>query len=274
MRKFMFCLFALLGVLLTFNSCDNDDGYSTGTYYLDYATRENSDDNVVFRGDNGDELIIVSTLVLGINTVEEGHRVYMSYTILGAVETETVFGKAYYVRLNDYRKILTKPVILEADATEDEQVNDPIVSVVDAWFRDDFLNIKFLTPYAVGSTTPHLISLIQGVVAEDGYLDLYLHQNSNGDKPMPDTSIPFFHPLLTVSFDISSVVLEGQTSAKIRFNWTEYEDSYDTNIDKSDTGTFILPNLDDDTPVPPPVVRMSSFARSTSSSFEDEVPVK
>lgn len=278
MKKFMFCSLALLGVLLTFTSCNDDDGYSVGTYYLDYATKEsvNSDGKVVFIADNGDKLVIVSTFVHGIYTVEDGDRVYMSYTKLGDIDTGDVFEKAYSVRLNDYREVLTKSVVLEGDATDEEKMNDPIIGVDDAWFSDKFLNIQFFTPYAWGSTTRHRISLIQGTEDAEGYLNLYLRQDSEGDNPKDNTYSSFRHPLLTVSFDISSIVAVGATSTKIRLNWTEYDGSYAAEPkDRSDTGVFVftLPNSDDEV-VTPLVVRMSSFKQSTLSSFEADMPLR
>lgn len=247
-------LFLFSGTLV---ACNDDDDYSLGKFWISYGTIEmngkSQSAGYTIRLDDESELLIVSNLIPYV-AVENGQRVIANYTILGEVEEDratnssTVFRKQYYIRLNGLTDVLSKAPVRQSFILEDEEVredsigNDPI-RVVKASFGGKYLNISFEVPmqptYGGTSSVKHFINLIHDdTQIRNDSVFLTLRHNGYEDVPTSGNSSSFVWGFGLVSFDISSILPEGQNSIAVKLIWTEYGESLDDRETKSDTGTF------------------------------------
>lgn len=277
MKKIFFYCTVLFMALLVTTSCNNDDDhyYVTAKYWEDYGTVETptAGGHYVIRRDDGAKLIVVSNNSTSFED-KIGQRYYMRYAILEDKSSGNVFEKTYDISLTAVVKILTKGVVAQsfinsaADSVsvEDSLGNDPILYVDRAWFGGKFLNINFSYPYSPALNVAHMISLVYDDVTldENGNTVLTLRQNAFEDVPglltrgQNSSEVHseiannetewvgeyegFYYTSSRVAFDISSIIPEGQTSAKIILKWSQYSDSALGQSEiKSSTSTFTFP---------------------------------
>ncbi len=175
MRKIILALIAGF-ILIGFQGCLDDDGYSLGDYWVTTATIEKTDVSpYIIVTDNGDRLYPSASNVLHFNT-KDGQRVWVNYTILG----DATGNADYYVKVNDLSEILTKGILQLTPENNDSIGNDP-VRVEGYWFTGDYFTIRFA--YSGGGTI-HYINLVQDVdnpTNEEGLAVLEFRHNRNKD---------------------------------------------------------------------------------------------
>lgn len=250
MKKRILYLATLLVVILAFSSCDNDDNYND-SYIISYGVITSVDQNdnyaAIIKQDGGAILTVTESLV---NVkLEADMRVIMNYTILGLTRTSSSDNKNYFdVRLNAIDSVLSKGVVKQSFINEDKELisdslgNDPIVKIHNAWFTEKFLNLNFEyytnnLSRTTDSRKRHMISLIyDDVTLEDGAVVLTLRHNAFED--VPTGNVQYYNALARVSFDVSSIIPEGQTSTKIILKWKSYGTSVNNVVENSYKSEF------------------------------------
>ena len=160
MRKLIFILPILISVFIL-SSCNNDDSYSLGKFWITSGTVSligEDEDYYYVTADNG-EVLFPSATNIHPKYLEDGMRVIVNFTKLGDADEDDYYD--YYVKVNDMTSILTKPIFNFTEETtetvKDSIGNDP-VTILDAWFTNDFLNVEF--KYGGGNRV-HYINLVQ-----------------------------------------------------------------------------------------------------------------
>ncbi|WP_430809683.1 MULTISPECIES: NigD-like protein [unclassified Carboxylicivirga] len=197
---------ALIGVTLF--SCSNDDGYSLGDFWVTTGTVVKTSDYFYVVTDGGDDLWPAATNV-SPESLEDGMRIMLNYTILG---DDPDGSYDYYVKINGYWELLTKPVF-NFDENTLESVKDSIgndaVSITDTWFTNDYLNVQFEYGGAPGYV--HFINMVkdtEDLLTENGEVILELKHNKNGD---PYNNLQWG----IASIDISELKEEGKESVQL-----------------------------------------------------------
>ncbi|WP_282038634.1 NigD-like protein [Saccharicrinis aurantiacus] len=208
MKKLLFALPLLLG-LLSLNSCkDDDDGYSLGDYWLTTGTFMDSGSYYYIITDGGDTLW-PSASNIPPNKHEEGDRVFVNYTILADGSEDS--GYDYMVKINGTSEILTKPVFNFTEETTEETKDsighDPI-TIVDTWFTDKYLNVEFQYGGGIGIHYINLVKDTENLETPEGQIILELTHNKNGD---PNNYLQWS----VASFDLTELQEPGQESVDI-----------------------------------------------------------
>ncbi len=206
MKKLWFMLPLLAMVFL--NSCNDDEGYSLGDYWLASATFM-ADSNYYYIQTDAGKALFPSATNIPANKHEDGNRILVSYTILQDAPAESKYD--YLVKINGTSDILTKGIFsFTAETTQEvkDSIGHNAVTIRDTWFTNDFLNVEF--EYGGGSRI-HYISLVKDeteALTDDGAVILELKHNTNGD--------PYNYLQWGIaSFDISELQQEGQDSISI-----------------------------------------------------------
>uniref|UniRef100_UPI003217AAE6 NigD-like protein n=1 Tax=uncultured Draconibacterium sp. TaxID=1573823 RepID=UPI003217AAE6 len=212
-------IIALISLFLV--SCNDDDDYSLGDFWITTGTVVKTTDYYYVTTDSGDDLWPSASNVPASH-LEDGMRVFVNYTILGDVTDGTY---DYYVKVNSMSKILTKPVFNFTEETSaevrDSIGNDP-VTITDTWFTNDYLNVQF--EYGGGAYT-HFINLVKDstdLKTEEGAIILELKHNKNGD---PHNYLQWS----VASFDISELQEAGQSSVEIFVRAIDKQGEYQYN---------------------------------------------
>lgn len=221
MKKLIFYL--SVGFLFSFlTSCnffddflDDDDGYSMHNTWISYGLiqKDTVADSFIIELDNGDILHPEGNSDW-YNHVSDNQRVIANYTILGD-NVDPVTADEYNVRVNSIRNVLFKSILQMTPAMEDSIGNDPI-HVKDQWLKDNMLNFEL--QYRGGNKI-HFINLVRmpDATATDPVI-LELRHNDNNDPEMIRLSA-------VVTFDLSSLKVEGQDSVSFRVIAKDYNGS-------------------------------------------------
>ncbi len=243
-------------IVLAFTACDDDDEYyyvGGGSSWLSYGNLEKIDNGsrskYAIRRDDGSRLIVTEGLPINFSEATEDLRVYANYSILGSERDETgLEGRMnYYIRLYALDDVLTKNPVKQSFIDKDEEVrqdsigNDPI-NVREAWFGGRYLNVEFLVPVKEGSDEKHFINLVQDDVENhNDTVYVTLRHNAYGETPESDNDrAHYFWGRGRVSFDLTSIVPDGQKSVPVKLIWTEYGKDTSETIDRQDSGTYTL----------------------------------
>lgn len=243
-------------IVMAFTACDDDDEYyyvGGGSSWISYGNLEKIDNGTrskfAVRRDDGSRLIVTEGVPLDFKGAEEGLRMYMNYSIVGSERDETgLEGRMnYYIRLYRYTDVLTKDPVKQSFINEDEEQrqdsigNDPI-NVREAWFGGRYLNVEFSIPVTSDSKVQHFINLVQDdVKAHNDTVYVTLRHNAYGEKPDSGNDRGnYFWARGQVSFDLTSIVPEGQKSVPVKLIWTEYEKNFSGTIMREDSGTYTL----------------------------------
>jgi hypothetical protein len=216
MKRVIFAL--LVTVSLLFTGCLNDDdGYSLGDIWIGFGIVE---DEQSFRIKlDGDEILIpvaFSDYMSSTPMLKTGDRVFLNYTVLDEKKNNVDSIEAYYVKINDYEKVLMKGILDITDAIEDSIGNDPII-VLDHWVSNNLLNLKLKY---WGEQKKHYINLVKepGVLTAAGQpFELELRHNDNDDNQ----SIAF---VSFVSFKLDSLEINGLDSIRFKVSSKNYND--------------------------------------------------
>ena len=241
-----------------FTACDDDDEYyyvGGGSSWLSYGNLEKIDNGsrskFAIRRDDGNRLIVTEGMPIRFDGAKEDLRVYAHYSIVGSERDESGLegNMNYYVRLYGLDDVLTKVPVKQSFIHENEGVrqdsigNDPI-NVQEAWFGGRYLNVEFRIPVKDGSKEKHFINLVQDdVVAHHDTVYVTLRHNAYGEKPGTGNDRGNFSwGRGRVSFDLTSIVPEGQTSVPVKLIWTEYGKNASETVRREDSGTYTLKN--------------------------------
>lgn len=183
--KYSLILVISLVGILTFNSCNNDDGYNFGNYRVDIATVDaidSSSGTFYLTLDNGKTLLPVASD--SYYKPQYNKRALVNYTLLSDQTSEY----DHAIKINAIQDILTKEVVYLTSENEEEIGKDPI-KILDLWTGDHFLNIHF--GYNTGGEKTHTINLVKNDLdksemnkiapSPDGTITLEFRHNANGD---------------------------------------------------------------------------------------------
>ena len=163
-----------------FVSCNKDEGYSLGRFWVDIATVENPNRHPAFffRLDDGTRMWTAATANLNYRPAD-GQRIIADFTKLNTMPPGSDF--QHNVRLNAARNVLTKGIFAVTPETQDSIGNDP-VRVENMWIGSDFLNIRF---QFLGSNRVNYINLVSDASKDfgDGKIHLEFRRNANNDRP-------------------------------------------------------------------------------------------
>lgn len=200
----------LLGSLF-FTSCNDDDGYSLGKFWISTATAENPDNSsyFFFDVDSGERMWLAATGLPGYRP-KDGQRIIANYTILS--DRQGV-GYDHDVRLNNVYEILTKDIIAITAENNDSIGNDAI-KVEDIWIANNYLNVEFVFG---ALDRVHYINLSRDAAKNygDGKIHLEFRHNANGDSPM-------YNKWGMASFNLEPLQSEGSESLTLVIHTNEY----------------------------------------------------
>ena len=216
MKRVIFAL--LVTVSLLFTGCLNDDdGYSLGDIWIGFGIVED-EQSLKIKLDGGQILVPVAfpDYMSSIPLLKTGDRVFLNYTVLDEKMNNDEEIEAYYVKINDYEKVLMKGILDITEAIEDSIGNDPVI-VLDYWVSNNLLNLKLKY---WGEQKKHFINLVKepGVLtAGDQPFELELRHNDNDDNQ----SIAF---VSFVSFKLDSLEISGLDSIRFKVSSKNYND--------------------------------------------------
>lgn len=219
-------------MMLLFQSCLDDDGYSLDEFRISVATvASDSDTYHHFRLDDGKTLFPVAGNGYTGHNLMDGQRVLLNYTLLG----DSTGSYSHPIKVNAIDKILTKKIAENEGEKNDSIYGKDPVSIKDIWIGDGYLNIWFAANF--GGYKKHFVNLLQ-IDAEANPYELEFRHNAY-DDPATASS----HGI--VCFDLSdlpdteeeTVMLTVQVNA---FGGTKtYELKYNT---EGAEGTDSLPS--------------------------------
>ena len=257
MKRVSFYYTAIVTAIFAFTSCDNDyvdsNGYGiTYDVWQSYGTFDgpNGDGKAVITRDDGAELIVTDSRAHNFFPTV-GQRVIINYSIYREVSTENVFQKIYQIGINDGDEIQTEGIIkqsfINTDSTkiEDSLGHDPILNISKAWISGDYLNINLRYPrnYHTNSQVTHTLSMVYDDISLDslGNVVLTLRHNAHGDTAPGNKDMEY--DFARTAYNISSILPEGQASAKIILKWITYDDKLQNIVTKSSTAVFTRPQV-------------------------------
>ena len=251
-------LLAMFAVLPVFTACDDDDDYyyvHNGDVWTTYGNLEKIDNGsrqeYAIRLDDGDRLIVTDGLGFSADEGDEGMRVHLRYAYVGSEREESGLDTPmdYYIRLYNISEVLCKQPVTRSFVLADEEHrldsigNDPI-NVTDAWFSGKYLNVEFEVPVKPNSSVQHFINLVHDDIELHGdSVYVYLRHNAYEDAldfESGHATGDFHWAFGCVSFDVSSILPDGQSSVPVKFMWTGFNKDLTGTVDKNDTGTFSL----------------------------------
>jgi hypothetical protein len=176
-RKFILSTITLaMFVAIGFQSCDDNNGYSLGDFWVDIATVETDDNSSAywFILDDGTTLWPAASDIQYLP--KQGQRIILNYSILSDQKNEF----DHYIKINYIWDILTKKTIVLTATNADSIGNDP-VKINDMWIGNHYLNVDFLFNY--GGIRPHAINLVENSLIpdpQDGKIHLEFRHNAYG----------------------------------------------------------------------------------------------
>ena len=177
MKKLNLLLLAFLAVMgVTFQSCDDDDGYSLGDVAVDWATVNVKGAHVYdFTGDRWGQIWPATTDYFWYSPID-GQRVILYFNPLYDNYPE---GYDCSVKVLSIKEILTKPIEELTAENEEEFGNDPVdIFEGNMWISGGYLNIIF--NQNMPSKVKHLVSLVKNTTItpdQDGYIHLEYRYN-------------------------------------------------------------------------------------------------
>lgn len=175
----LYSIFTGLLLILALQSCNTDDGYfpDTSTILMATVQKEVGTPYPYFKLDNG-KTMWVSIPEVPFTDLIPGQRVIGDFTIVEYNRDSF----DYFVRLNNYSKVLTKQVINLTEYNRDSIGNSEIL-INSIWVGSYYLNVTF--QINIPSIQKHLVNLVVNrLVApeDDGYAHLEFRYNNQGDQ--------------------------------------------------------------------------------------------
>lgn len=176
----LFLLISIIAFTPLLQSCDDDDGYSTGNFLITMATVEKeSESSVPYFVWEENEAVWVAASYVPFQQLKAGQRVVGNFTLLS--DRNDFF--VHDVRLNNYSVVLTKDIIDLTEANKDSIGNSKAL-INRMWIENDYLNVMF--QMRVPSKEKHMVNLVRNTTANypdigDGYVNLEYRYNDMGD---------------------------------------------------------------------------------------------
>jgi hypothetical protein len=215
MKKIVFGI--LVGFLVLFSACNDDDGYSLGDMWIGFGIYLNDGGKEQIVMDNNDVLVsVASNDPNWSDDFEDGDRVLLNFTILDEELNDDGTVELYYVKVNDIDNVLMKEIMDITSENEDSIGNDPII-VSEYWITDSLLNFKLKY---WGYNGMHYLNLVKqpgDITAADQPIQLELRHNANDDSE----SVPY---TAFVSFSLNSLRIDGLDSVSFEFTSTDYDE--------------------------------------------------
>lgn len=210
MRKINLLLLSLLTFFaFTFQSCDNNDGYSIGDFGMSWATVRVLNGNTYYLdSDRFGTLWLSADAALWYKPVE-GERVVSYFNPLA----DNYNGYDMAIKLEAIYPVLTKEVVELTSENEKEFGNDPIIIFQNnLWVSNGYMNIIFRqnTPLS----KKHYINLVQGASVDgedEDYAYLALRYNTYND-------LSGYWQDGAVSFNLNDVDLNGKKGIILKMN--------------------------------------------------------
>lgn len=209
LNGFLWGLLAMVGV--TFQSCDDDEGYSIGDIAVDWVTVNTQGAHVFeFMGDTWGRLWPAATNYPNYSPVD-GQRAIIEFNPLYDNYPE---GYDCSIKLTRVREILTKQVEELTTENEAEYGNDP-VSIFEGnmWISGQHLNVIF--NQNLPKEVKHRVSLVRNTTItppEDGYIHLEYRYNTYDDTTD-------YRVYGAVSFSLRSLDITTETKGiKVKIN--------------------------------------------------------
>lgn len=179
------------------------------TYYQTLGVLQKTEDSTIVEADNNTRLLVENSSNLP-STVKDDDRVFLYFSFNdGPVPA----GIDHLIDIYSIEKVPVKPVFEMITYAEDSIGNDPL-DVSGLWVAKDFMNLNFLF---YGGTKTHLINLVKypGELSSDT-IDLEIRHNDQDDNG--SSYLAGF-----MSFDISSLQVEGKDSVTLCLKAKEYD---------------------------------------------------
>lgn len=125
----------------------------------------------------------------------------------------------YDIRLTHMTKVLAKDIVTpDAETDDDIEIEDP-VKIEDIWAAGGYINMYVIFPVKLGSSTPHIINLVQEESGEEGVYSFTLRHNAQGETvdDINTTNLGFGGGY--VSFPVNAIMKEEQARIQIRWKW-------------------------------------------------------
>ena len=170
-----------------------------------------------FVSDEGNVFNVVEQSCQG--QLDTMHRAIVLCDILnktvGGAENE------YDIRLHGIGYVLTKEIVPSSTLTEADAaklVEDPI-RLEQAWISGGYLNVYIMFPVKIGSTTAHMINLVE---VEDDNAEEYafsLRHTASGETLTEENAALYQLGGAYVSFPLSSYIKEDSAKIAITYKW-------------------------------------------------------
>ena len=211
-EKLNLLLLAFLVVMgVTFQSCDDGDGYSLGDVAVDWATVNVKGAHVYdFTGDRWGQIWPATTDYFWYSPID-GQRVILYFNPLYDNYPE---GYDCSVKVLNIKEILTKPIEELTAENEETFGNDPVdIFEGNMWISGGYLNIIF--NQNMPSKMKHLVSLVKNTTItpdQDGYIHLEYRYNTYADTTG-------YWRNGAVSFNLNSLEITSETKGiKVKIN--------------------------------------------------------
>lgn len=246
MRNIIKVTLAVVFAGVLFSGCTND-GYSVDNWAFSYGTvvtksgLEGATNNYDVLLDNGSMLYVKSNMQNG-TLFENNDRVEVYFTVWDDIDNE-LGGKDYFGRLNRMNKLLSKAPVKLSEIEENEELNEELgndqLKVTTASFSGRYINVSFEFAGSYYPPTPHFINVVHDdIEVVDGTAVITMRHNGYDDVPSDESQSGYcLHPGF-VSFDISSLLPEGEDEVEVKLVWYEYG-SMDNGEQESESDTKI-----------------------------------
>ena len=201
---------AVIFFLAVLTACNKEEKFPE---WMGIGTIEKSIDSAdefAIALDGGDRLL--PNNILENNTLEDGDRVVVSYTV-----TKSLGNGDFEVDLYNLDNVLTKEIVQLTEAIQDSIGNDPIyVKEDNIWVADNYLNFVFEYYGQYKIHYINLVKLYEDTHTDDGRLILEFRHNANDD----------FSSYLqngVASFNLDGLQEAGQDSIEFLVRIKEYD---------------------------------------------------
>lgn len=212
-RRYLFLLFLFSLILnILFTSCDND-GYSLGDWWADYAVVHKTDNELFTLTTDQGAVLFPSASAIPSDYLNNNDRVLVNFTILGDADSTSPYD--YYVKVNDVYKILTKDILDYTPSVSDSLGNDPIF-LNEIRVRNGFITLDFFFGGSLGGPK-HMVNMARHpLLTPDKRIVLDFRHNAFGDPHS-------YNYRSLVAFPINNIIDTSQDSVQLRVLYNGYE---------------------------------------------------
>lgn len=216
MKKILMLPMFFVAVLLIATSCEDDDAYSLGKFWISYATVEKpSMGYYTVKLDNGN-VLYPSYSNVSSGDLDDRMRILVDYTILQDAPENADCD--YYVKINRASSILTKELITYKESISDSLGIDPI-ELQEPWIANGFITFEYLFG---GGLIRHMVNLARHEeLTPDGRVLLEFRHNAFND---PDN----YSKEGVVSFKLKEAFPEATEPISLRIKYKAYDNEEKT----------------------------------------------